>query len=254
MCCPWAPPECGPAAVAAVPAKIATAASASSPRTAQTRLRSTRRLAAVQRRPRAPGERRGADQDHHREREVGHHEARGELVDDGQAAEHGLGEHAERQREREQRQVAAERPAPEREHGHERHGDADDRADDAVAELDQRVGLQRRVGVPVAARPVRAAEPRPGEAHRGAGQHDRRQRAERREREQLELPGRHLDCADAGAHAAQRMPGNASRGQRSGVGERQLRGDLAQRRGRAIAIGDGQLEPAGQAIARSGSS
>jgi len=88
---------------------------------------------------------------------VRHHETGRQLVLDGVPAEHGLGRDAKRQRQREQREVAAKRSAtPHDQRAHDGH-DADQARDDPIRKLDQRVGLQRRVDVAVAARPVRAA-------------------------------------------------------------------------------------------------
>ena len=44
----------------------------------------------------SPGQGHGTDEDEHREREVGHHEARGKVLTDREPAQHGLGHNAER--------------------------------------------------------------------------------------------------------------------------------------------------------------
>ena len=92
--------------------------------------------------PRAPGERDGGDQDQHREPEVGHHEAGSEVVAHGEAAEHGLGDDADREQHAEQRQVAPVGTPPEGQRAGG-HGDqADDAGQQAVAVLDDRVGVR----------------------------------------------------------------------------------------------------------------
>ena len=121
-----APPACGPAAVAAVPRKIVSAPSGSSARTAHTpsaveRPRPLARLVA-----RAPGQRRGRDEDQHREREVAHHEAGREVVADREAAEHRLADDAERQQHAERGEVAPERPPPPRERAGGDRGEPDE--------------------------------------------------------------------------------------------------------------------------------
>ena len=69
---------------------------------------------------RAPGERGGGDQDQHREREVAHDEAGREVVADGEAAEHRLADHAERQQHADQREIAPVRAAAERQQARRR--------------------------------------------------------------------------------------------------------------------------------------
>ena len=96
-----APPACGPAAVAAVPAKIVTAPTGEqrrarpAPRAGRPRARALARLAV-----RAPVQRDGRDEDQHRQHVVAHDEAGREVVDDRQAAEHRLRDDAERQQQR----------------------------------------------------------------------------------------------------------------------------------------------------------
>jgi len=132
-------------------------------------------------------------EDQHREGEVRHNEPRREFVLDRVAAEHRLRDHAERKRKPERHQVAPERPAPRRQERREHGHDADEAGDDAVRELNQRMGLERRVHVAIAPRPVRAAETGAAQANRRAAQDDQRQGNERRERDELELPRSHLE-------------------------------------------------------------
>ena len=127
----------------------------------------------------APGERDGRDQDHHREAEMGHHEPRREVLEDGEAAEHGLRHDAERQQQRQPREVPAVRSARERQDRGDHRDHADDSRNRAVAELDQRMGAERRQRRAAALGPVLTAEPRIGQPHGGAGQDDQRQRRER---------------------------------------------------------------------------
>ncbi len=127
----------------------------------------------------APDEHDRGDEDQHRQREVAHHPAVVELAFHGQAAEHRLRDHAQRQQRAQPHQLAAVRAPAQRAQPRQAGGDRDRDRDHAVGELDQRVRSQRRVDVAVALRPGRAAEARAGQAHRGAGQHDQRQRAQR---------------------------------------------------------------------------
>ncbi len=94
---PGLPPAWGPAAVAAVPAKIVSAPSATSARADHTSVRSPPRERLADRLVSAgpPGERGGGGEDQHRQREVAHHPAVVELAAHGEPAEHGLGDHAE---------------------------------------------------------------------------------------------------------------------------------------------------------------
>ena len=57
---------------------------------------------------------------------MAHHEAGREVVADGEAAEHGLADDAERQQHAEPREVAAERPAPPGERARGDRGEADE--------------------------------------------------------------------------------------------------------------------------------
>ena len=95
------PPEWGPAAVAAVPAKIVSAPSGISPRTDHTPTRSVD----LGRDPGSyvapPRQRECRHQDQQRETEVRHHEAWRQMVEHREPAEHRLGQHAERQQQRE---------------------------------------------------------------------------------------------------------------------------------------------------------
>jgi len=177
------PPECGPAAVAAVPAKITSVASGNSERTAQTALRSGLNTAAS-RSPRARQASVAAATRITIERPkcaitnpgasfcstVSPPSAAWATTPSGSAS----ASHA---------RVAAERPALPGEGGDSHRDDADQPRDDAVGELDQRMGLQLGIDVAVAARPVRAAEARAREAHRRAAQHDQRQRDQRDQRD-----------------------------------------------------------------------
>ena len=87
----------GPEAVAIVPARIVSWPSGISARTAQTPSRSLERAPLAGLVARAPGEREGGVEQQHREDEVAHHQARGEVVLDDQGAEDRLADHAERQ-------------------------------------------------------------------------------------------------------------------------------------------------------------
>jgi hypothetical protein len=119
--CPGEPPALGPAAVAAVPAKIVTASSEGAQRQRDRAvdwppaLLARRRplaLGRLARRP--PDEQRRGQQDQHREREVAHHPAVVELALDREAAEHRLGDDAERQQRAEPHQIAPVGAAPQR--------------------------------------------------------------------------------------------------------------------------------------------
>ena len=127
---------------------------------------------------RAPGEREGGVEQHHREDEVGHHQPRRQVVLDDQGAEDRLADHAQRQQGAEQRQVPAVGAAEEGEDAGGDHGEADEPGQQPVAVLDHRVGVERRHRAAVALGPVRAAEAGAGEAHAGAGEDDQRQRGE----------------------------------------------------------------------------
>ena len=89
-----------------------------------------------------------------------HHKARREVLADRETAQHGLRDDAERQQAGEDREVAPERPARERKHGNDSRDHADKPGQRPVAELDQRVALERRIDAAVAPRPGRAAEAR----------------------------------------------------------------------------------------------
>ena len=147
---------------------------------------------------RAPHERRGGDEDQHREREVAHHEAGREVVADGEAAEHGLADDAERQQHAEPGEVAAERPPPPRQRAGRDRGQPDEARDQAVAVLDPGVRLERRRDAAVALGPVRAPEPRAGQADRRAGEDDQRERSQR-----------HLGDALVGARGERRKAAHA---------------------------------------------
>ena len=176
---PVNPPECGPAAVAAVPAKIVSAPSGASARTdhTPTPVAGDRTRSGLE--GRAPGQRHGRDENHHRQREVAHHEAGREVLPDGEAAQDGLGEHAQRKERRQDRQISPIRTARERQHGRHHRDQAHDAGDRPVSELDQGVGAERRQRGSPAFRPVLAAQPGVGQPDRRAGQHDQGQRAER---------------------------------------------------------------------------
>ena len=109
----------------------------------------------------------------HRQQEVGHHEAGLQLEQHGEPAQHDLADHAGHQPDRQPQQVLpAGTPDQRAEHGqHHRHRHQP--GDRAVHELDHGVVLPRRHD-PVlgAGRPVRAAQPRAGQAHRAAGDDD----------------------------------------------------------------------------------
>ncbi len=121
---------------------------------------------------RAPGEREGGVQQHHREDEVGHHQARGEVVLDHEGAEDRLPDHPEGQQGAEEGEVPAVGPAEQGEDAGGDHREADEAGQQPVAVLDHRVRFERRGAAAVAFRPVRAAEAGAGQAHGGAGEHD----------------------------------------------------------------------------------
>ena len=112
---------------------------------------------------------------------------------------------AERQQHAEPREVAAERPPAPRQRARGDRGEADEARDHAVAVLDPGVRLQRRRDAAVALGPVRAAEARAGEAHRGAREDDQRQRSER-----------HLGDALVGAGGERREPAGHAVGRLAG--------------------------------------
>ncbi len=159
-------------------------------------------------------ERAGGDEDHHRQREVGHHPARREPVEHGQPAHHGLAEHAGRQQRGEQREVAAERPAREREHEGRDRADPDDAREHPVAELDVgvRSQLRREPPVLVAVGPVRAAEAGARDPHGRAGEDDQHERAHRDARDEEVLLRRQGDPADAADEALHHLGGHSGKG------------------------------------------
>src|SRR5262249_44663307 len=67
--------------------------------------------------------------------------------------------------------------------------DSDERRQDPVSVLDKRVRFERRCRPPVTLRPIRAAEPRPGQPHPGAGEDDQGQSGQR-DRGDLRIAGR----------------------------------------------------------------
>jgi len=79
---------------------------------------------------------------------VTHHETLGEVLPDGEAPEHRLGQHANGQRQRQPHEVAPERPAEEREHEREHSDHADQTGDGAVGVLDHGVRRKRRSAFP----------------------------------------------------------------------------------------------------------
>ena len=119
------------------------------------------------------------------------------MLADGEAPEHGLSHDAEREGHREPGEVAPERTAREREHGDDTAHHADQPRQRPVAELDQRVGGQRRVDLAVAFRPGRAAEARSRQPDRRSGEDDQRKSAERDVGDATELGGRD---GETGAH------------------------------------------------------
>ena len=173
--CPSWAPAWGPEAVAIVPSRIVSWPNGISARTDQTPSRVARAAPLPGFVARAPGEREGRVEQHHREDEVAHHQSRREVVLDDEGAEDRLADDAERQQGAEQRQVPAVGLAEEGEDGGGDHGEADEPGQQPVAVLDHRVGFQRRRGAAVAARPVGAAEAGAGQAHAGAGEDDQRQ-------------------------------------------------------------------------------
>ena len=163
MCCPVAPPECGPAAVAAVPAKIDERREREQ-RRAPPRPSCDRpaRLRAVGARARARQASAAAATRISIERpKCAITKPGASLSLDREAAEHRLRDDAERQRQREQREVAAERPPPPRE-DRDGHGDARRRSR-TTTRLENSISAcvcSGGIDVAVAARPVRAAEAR----------------------------------------------------------------------------------------------
>ena len=161
-----APPACGPDAVAAVPRKMVAAPSGTRARTAQTVTRG-RSTAGGCLPPRLAGaiareEGDGGGQEQHRQDVVPHDEAGREVVLDGEAAEDRLADDAERQQQADRgprsRRYGRRRKAPSR----RRRREADDARQHAVAELDERVGLELGVeGGRRALRPVGQPRPEP---------------------------------------------------------------------------------------------
>ena len=205
------PPECGPAAVTSVPETTSAGGGRDE------REREPRRADRLLGRGAANQVARALDDDHrHRERdqreqEVAHHDQRVQLEQDGDPAEHPLGEHGERQRD-----GAPEEPARHagdaegRDRGDQRR-EADDEARDAVPELDVGVVVLGRQERLAAARPVLAAQPGAREADGGARHDDEEERGEGRVGEPLE--GRRRDReraqalrARAGLHQETRTP------------------------------------------------
>ena len=163
-----------------------------------------RPLAGHPRRPRAPHQHAPGDDHHHREDQVGHHPPGGEAVEDRQPAHHGLAEDAEREQPAEDRQVAPERAARERQQERRHRADADHAGQQPVAELDVGVGpeLGREPPVLVAVGPVRAPEPRAGDAHGRAGEDDQHQGPERDGGDPEVLPRGEADPLHASAIVA----------------------------------------------------
>ena len=205
-----APPACGPAAVAAVPTKIVTAPSGSSA------AHRPRRQAVAVARGRSPGSQRArqasataGDEDEHREHVVPHDEAGREVVAHGEAAEHGLRRPrraaaaapiSARSRRNGRAAEGASRPAADR-------GEADEARQQAVAELDHGVRLERRQRPCRALRPVGQPRPEPVSAHRRAGEHDQRQEDERDLRDVPVLQGRERAAqAGHGSGRVARLP------------------------------------------------
>jgi len=147
---------------------------------------------------RAPEQDDRAGEDEHRQQEVAHDEPGPQLEDHGQPAEHRLRQHAERQQRGEDREVAAARRAAEAEQEGGDARDAHEAGHDAVAELDERVGLERRRDALAAARPVRAAQAGAGEPDGRAAEHDEEQQDERGEAHELVLARR--EDGQAGPH------------------------------------------------------
>ena len=121
---------------------------------------------------------------------MGHDPAVVELAAHGQPAEHGLADDADGQQGAEPHEVAAVGPAAQRPEPGETGGEHDGHGDDAVGELDHRVGGERRVEAPVALGPLGTAEAGVGEPHGGAGEHDQREGDEGHVRQEDVLAGR----------------------------------------------------------------
>ena len=143
----------------------------------------------------SPRERHRRDQHDHRQREVAHDEAGGQVLADGEPAEHRLSEDPDGERQRQPHQVAPERSPEEGEREREDRDHPDQPGDGPVGVLDHRVRGERRQRLAVALGPVGAAQTGVGEPHRGARQHDHRQRGERDVRDPAVLRGGEAETA-----------------------------------------------------------
>ena len=155
----------------------------------------------------------GVDQQEHGGEEVHHDDVGVELGVDDDPAEDGLGQHAGHEAAAQPDEVAPAGGAEDRaqEGGGHRHGQDD--GDQSVAELDQAVELEGRGQVPGRARgPVAAAQPRPGQADRRAGDDDERGQDQGQDVEPVAQRGRD------GGDTAPRHSGQAYRGLRPGPG------------------------------------
>ena len=141
------------------------------------------------------------DDDRQRERrqpeeEVRHHRQRVQVERDRDPAHRDLRDRDEEGAERRPARIAREPfDAPGAEPGRQGEHDSDQR-NHAVAELDERVESLLGIRLRAAARPVLAAEPRPGEAYEGAGRDDEEERDARCERETHERPRRERSRPD----------------------------------------------------------
>ncbi len=130
------------------------------------------------------------------EEEVRHHRQWVQVERDRDPAHRDLSDRDEERAERRPTRVAREPfDPPGAEPGRQREHDPDQR-NHAVAELDERVEALLGIRLRAAARPVLAAEPRPGEAHEGAGRDDEEERDARCERETHERPRRERSRTD----------------------------------------------------------
>ena len=152
----------------------------------------------------APDEHDGGDEYQHREREVAHHPAVVQGAFDGEAAEDGLPNHAQRQQAADPREVPPVGPAAQGEDPGGARRDADREGQQPVGELDHCVRVQGRIDVPVALRPCGAAETGSCQADGGAGRDDRGERTQRHPRDPHVLGGGDRVPVGARTHALEK--------------------------------------------------
>jgi hypothetical protein len=115
----------------------------------------------------------GVGHEHQGGNEVEHHPVGIELGQDDDPADHGLGQDARHQAAAQPDQVPPPGRAEDGGHEGQRHGDDQDIGHHPVGELNEGVELEGRGQVAGrAVGPVRASKPRPGQAHRTAGEHN----------------------------------------------------------------------------------